>query len=166
MAVWLRTGDSDFESQFVKLLTAKRAQSVDVAKVVSDILADVSQRGDQALFELTQKFDGFDLKARGLAVSKQEITAGYDACDGEIIAALELAAERIKAYHQRQIPENERYTDAAGVELGHRWSAVEAAGLYVPGGRAAYPFIGIDECYTGQGCWGGSLDDGCANTWR
>ena len=139
MAQWLRVSDKDFAAQFEKLLSAKREQSVDVANVVNEIIEDVRQRGDEALYDLTEKFDGFDARATGLAISEEEIAAGYDACDNEIIKALELAAERIKAYHQRQIPENERYSDAAGVELGHRWSAVEAAGLYVPGGLAAYP---------------------------
>jgi len=139
MAQWLRVSDKDFAAQFEKLLSAKREQSVDVANVVNEIIEDVRQRGDEALYDLTEKFDGFDARATGLAISEEEIAAGYDACDNEIIKALELAAERIKAYHQRQIPENERYSDTAGVELGHRWSAVEAAGLYVPGGLAAYP---------------------------
>jgi len=139
MAQWLKTADKDFEAQFTKLLGAKREQSVDVANAVDEIIQDVHQRGDEALYDLTEKFDGFDARATGLAISQEEIDAGYAACDAKIIAALELAAERIKAYHQRQIPGNERYTDAAGVELGHRWTAVEAAGLYVPGGLAAYP---------------------------
>jgi len=139
MAQWLKTSDKDFETQFTTLLSAKREQSVDVAKAVDAIIQDVHQRGDEALYELTEKFDGFDARATGLAIRQEEIDAGYAACDNKIIEALELAAERIKDYHQRQIPTNERYTDAAGVELGHRWSAVEAAGLYVPGGLAAYP---------------------------
>jgi len=139
MAQWLRTGDKDFEDLFANLLTAKREQSVDVARVVGSIIDDVRQRGDDALFDLTEKFDGFDARANGLEISKKEIQAGYDACDSSIIEALELALERIRAYHVRQFPEDERYVDSAGVELGHRWSAVEAAGLYVPGGLAAYP---------------------------
>ncbi len=139
MAQWLKTSDEDFEKQFSKLLSAKREQSVDVANVVDEIIRDVRQRGDEALYDLTKKFDRFDIRATGLAISKKEIEAGYAACDDEIIAALELAASRIEDYHQRQIPADERYTDAAGVELGHRWSAIEAAGLYVPGGLAAYP---------------------------
>ena len=139
MAQWLKTSDKDFETQFTTLLSAKREQSVDVAKAVDAIIQDVHQRGDEALYELTEKFDGFDARATGLAIRQEEIDAGYAACDNKIIEALELAGERIKDYHQRQIPTNERYTDAAGVELGHRWSAVEAAGLYVPGGLAAYP---------------------------
>ena len=139
MAQWLKTSDKDFETQFTTLLSAKREQSVDVAKAVDAIIQDVHQRGDEALYELTEKFDGFDARATGLAIRQEEIDAGYAACDNKIIEALELAAERIKDYHQRQIPTNERYTDAVGVELGHRWSAVEAAGLYVPGGLAAYP---------------------------
>lgn len=139
MAQWLRTSDGEFEQQFSDLLSAKREQSADVANIVSEIIADVRQRGDEALYEMTARFDGFDARATGLAISRDEIDAGYEACDKDIIAALELAAERIRGYHQRQIPGDDRYTDATGVELGHRWTAVEAAGLYVPGGLAAYP---------------------------
>lgn len=139
MAQWLRTNDTEFENQFANLLTAKREQSVDVANTVNEIIEDVRQRGDDALFDLTEKFDGFDCRTSGLTISTDEIEAGFAACDQNIIQALELAAERIAEYHQRQLPEDERYTDAAGVELGHRWTAVEAAGLYVPGGLAAYP---------------------------
>jgi len=139
MAQWLRAADKDFETDFVRLLSAKREQSADVGNAVAEIIGNVQKNGDEALFDLTEKFDGFDARAAGLVISQAEIDAGYAACEPEIIQALELAAERIKAYHQRQLPENERYTDAAGVELGHRWTAVEAAGLYVPGGLAAYP---------------------------
>ncbi len=139
MAQWLRTDDGDFEKQFAKLLMGKREQSIDVANAVNDIIADVRQHGDEALFDLTEKFDRFDARATGLAISKDQIDAGYAACNETIIAALKLAAERIADYHQRQVPGNERYTDATGVELGHRWNAIEAVGLYVPGGLAAYP---------------------------
>ena len=139
MAQWLRTGDADFEEKFAVLLTGKREQSVDVATAVAEILKDVRDRGDEALLDLTTKFDGFDPRKTGLVVSGDEIERGYAACDKEIVSALELAAERIISYHKRQLPENERYTDQAGVELGHRWTAIEAVGLYVPGGLAAYP---------------------------
>lgn len=139
MPLWLRTSDSEFENQFTQLLGAKRESSVDVANVVIDVIAQVRAEGDEALFKLTQKFDRFDARKTGLAITSDEIEAGYRACDDDIIAALELAAERIGEYHQRQVPNNERYTDEAGVELGHRWTAVETAGLYVPGGLAAYP---------------------------
>lgn len=139
MAQWLRTSDANFEQQFRTLLSAKREQSVDVSRTVDKIISEVRQRGDEALFDLTEKFDGFDARKTGLIITQDEIEAGYAACDKKIIKALELAAERITSYHQRQLPQDERYTDAAGVELGHRWTAVEAAGLYVPGGLAAYP---------------------------
>ncbi len=139
MPVWLSTKDSDFEDRFVQLLGAKREQSVDVANVVKDIIGQVQEKGDEALFELTEKFDRFDARGVGLAFSNDEIEAGYCACDDDIIKALELAAKRIRDNHKRQLPLDDRYVDDAGVELGHRWSAVEAAGLYVPGGLAAYP---------------------------
>ncbi len=139
MPVWLATSDSDFETKFEQLLGAKREQSVDVANVVKDIIAQVQKDGDEALFELTQKFDRFDARDIGLAFSADEIEAGYNACDEQIIEALELAAKRIRDNHKRQLPSDDRYIDDAGVELGHRWTAVEAAGLYVPGGLASYP---------------------------
>ncbi len=97
------------------------------------------KRGDDALIELSQRFDGIDLAARGIAVSAAEVDAACAACPKETIAALELAAERIAEHHRRQLPESSRYTDAIGVELGSRWTAVESAGLYVPGGLASYP---------------------------
>jgi histidinol dehydrogenase len=106
---------------------------------VRSIIAEVVARGDQALIELSQKFDRIDLQAVGLRVSAQEIAAAAAACDRAALDALELARARIEAYHRRQVPRDERFTDALGVELGYRWTAIAAVGLYVPGGTAAYP---------------------------
>lgn len=139
MVQWLKTGDQNFAGDFAKFLQKARMENVDVAGVVADIIAQVKADGDEALYRFTEQFDHFDVRKTGLEISRREIAAGYDACDSEIVAALELAAERITAYHARQIPSDERFVDEQGVELGHRWTAIEAAGLYVPGGRAAYP---------------------------
>ena len=103
------------------------------------IIADVQTRGDKALFDLTLKFDRLDLAKVGLRVSAAEIDAAAAACDPQALAALKVARDRIEAYHRRQKPKDDRFTDELGVELGTRWTAIEAVGLYVPGGTAAYP---------------------------
>lgn len=135
----LQTRDPGFEEAFVAFLAEKREASADVGASVAAILADVRARGDAALIELSRKFDRIDLDKTGLRVKPSELRGALGACDGEAIAALKLAAERIADHHQRQLPVNERYTDETGVELGWRWTAVESAGLYVPGGLASYP---------------------------
>ena len=99
----------------------------------------MAARGDAALIELSAKFDRIDLAARGIRVADDEIAAAEQACDAETLGALAIAKSRIEAYHRRQLPSDDRFTDALGVELGHRWTAIEAVGLYVPGGTAAYP---------------------------
>jgi histidinol dehydrogenase len=103
------------------------------------ILRDVRARGDQALIELTRRYDRFDLTAERIRLSAAEIEAAVADCPAKVRASLDFAARRIEAYHRRQRPGDERFTDKDGVELGHRWTAVEAAGLYVPGGLGAYP---------------------------
>lgn len=137
MAERLAVTATDFEARFVRLLSAKREQDEDVARDVAAIIADVREKGDAALRSYTRKFDRHE--PQSLAFSAQEIAAGLAACPGDVRAALELAAARIRAYHLRQKPADDRYTDEAGVELGHRWTPVSAVGLYVPGGTAAYP---------------------------
>ncbi|MGC1574289.1 MAG: histidinol dehydrogenase, partial [Pseudolabrys sp.] len=106
---------------------------------VRAIVAEVAAHGDKALLELTAKFDRIDLARTGLRVTAPEIEAAAKACEGEALAALKVARDRIEAYHRRQRPSDERFTDALGVELGAKWTAIEAVGLYVPGGTAAYP---------------------------
>ena len=139
MPQFLTTTDADFEQRFQALLAAKREDSPDVDAVVADIIADVRARGDAAVLELTAKFDRLTLQADGLRFSEAEI-AGYCAqVSDEDRAALELAAERIRAYHAQQMPEDAFWEDAAGASLGWRWTPVSAAGLYVPGGIATYP---------------------------
>lgn len=139
MPVFLDTRDAGFETDFQVLLSAKREDSPDVDHVVADIIADVRARGDAAVLELTAKFDRMELTADKLAVSAAEVDAEIAKVSEEERAALELAAERIRAYHSRQMPEDAMWTDATGAQLGWRWTPVSAAGLYVPGGLASYP---------------------------
>ncbi len=139
MPVRLDTRSPDFAARFRDFLGAKRESAVDVEAAVRAIIAEVVARGDQALVELTRKFDGVETDARGLRVAPREIEAAAGQCDPKAVEALTLARDRIEAYHRRQLPRDERFTDALGVELGYRWTAVAAAGLYVPGGTAAYP---------------------------
>ncbi|SCM66920.1 histidinol dehydrogenase [Donghicola eburneus] len=139
MPVFLSTRDADFEAQFTALLGAKREDSPDVDHIVAEIIADIRARGDEALLEYTQRFDRLELTADTLAFSEAEIDALIAEVPAEEREALELAAARIRAYHERQIPEDQRWTDESGAELGWRWTPVSAAGLYVPGGLASYP---------------------------
>ncbi|MEQ9694621.1 histidinol dehydrogenase [Shimia sp. SDUM112013] len=139
MPQFLDARAADFEDRFVALLAAKREDSPDVDAVVAEIIADVRARGDAAVLDLTSKFDRLDLTADKLAFSESEIDAFCAEVSEEDRAALELAAERIRAYHARQMPEDASWTDDTGATLGWRWTPVSAAGLYVPGGLASYP---------------------------
>jgi histidinol dehydrogenase len=139
MPMRLSTNDSNFESQFVALLGQKREVSTDVDDTVRAIIADVRTRGDAGLAELTLKYDRLDLQRAGPAVTAAEIEAAFASCSKDTLDALYFARDRIADHHKRQLPSDDRYRDAAGVELGHRWTAVESAGLYVPGGLASYP---------------------------
>ena len=131
--------DAGFAAAFTALVEARRESDADVAADVAAIIADVRTRGDAALFALTAKFDRIDLAATGIEVSAADIAAARAQVPAETLAALELAANRIRAFHAAQRPADHDATDAAGVRAGYRWSAVEAAGLYVPGGLASYP---------------------------
>ena len=140
MAVRLDSRQEDFEPAFAALLASKREATVDVATTVADILADVKSRGDAALLDLTARFD--DLSAdcvADLAVEQDEIDSALDGLTPDLRTALETAAQRIRAFHQRQMPQDFDFTDDDGVGLGLRHTPVDAAGLYVPGGKAAYP---------------------------
>src|SRR5262245_45431890 len=128
----------DFAARFRAFLATKREASADVEAAVRAIIAEVAAEGDAALIALTRKFDRIDLAQAGLKVAADEIETAA-ACDRRALDALALARERIEAYHRRQLPQDERFTDALGVELGSRWTAIESVGLYVPGGTAAYP---------------------------
>lgn len=129
----------EFETGFAELLSAKREVSRDVNDTVAAIIADVEARGDAALLDYTQRFDRMALRPGELAFSAAEMDAAVRECDGQALRALEQAAVRIEAYHARQLPQDDLYTDGDGVELGHRWTAIGAVGLYVPGGTASYP---------------------------
>ena len=139
MAVHLDTRASDFAERFTALLDTKREAAVDVEAAASAIVADVAARGDQALSDYTRQFDQFDLERTGLRVTEPEIIAAIGSCETRTLEALALARKRIEEFHRRQVPQDDRFTDALGVELGARWTAIEAVGLYVPGGTAAYP---------------------------
>jgi histidinol dehydrogenase len=135
----LESSAAGFEASFMELLAQKREVSADVDTAVRAIIADVRTRGDEALIELSQKFDSVDLSKLGLRVTAAEVDAAVAQCSAETLAALEFARDRIQEHHARQLPTDDRYRDASGVELGHRWTAVESVGLYVPGGLASYP---------------------------
>ncbi len=139
MAIRLDNRDPDFERRFADLLDMKREVSEDVDRAVAEIIADVRARGDEALYDLTHKFDRVDLRSTGLRVTTDEIAAARAAVDPETFAALELARDRIRSHHARQMPKDDVYTDALGVTLGSKWTALESVGLYVPGGTASYP---------------------------
>jgi len=139
MPLRLDRSSADFDELFATFLAAKREVSADVERATRAIVDDVAMRGDAALLEATRKFDRLDLEASALRVAVPEIDAAVKACDATTLEALTFARDRIETFHRRQLPKDERFTDPLGVELGWRWSAVEAVGLYVPGGTAAYP---------------------------
>jgi histidinol dehydrogenase len=139
MAARLDMNSGDFANDFRALLDAKREASADVEAAVRAIVTDVAARGDDAIKDYTRKFDRCDLDRTGLKVTAEEIAAAVKSCSPAAFEALELARARIEAFHRRQVPADDRYVDPLGVELGSRWTAIEAVGLYVPGGGAAYP---------------------------
>ncbi|MCC2602135.1 histidinol dehydrogenase [Sphingopyxis yananensis] len=139
MMLRLDASAADFAAQFSALVNDRRESASDVSVDVAAILAAVKRDGDAALADYTARFDHFDLNEQGWSISAAECAAAYDALEPKLRDALILAAERIRAYHAAQLPEDRDYRDAAGARLGARWRGVDAAGVYVPGGRAAYP---------------------------
>ncbi len=135
----LNSTDKDFAAAFAALAEASRENEADVSAVVAAIVADIRARGFAALADYTKKFDRFEVAEKSVAITAAEVDAAEAACDADALAALDLAAARIRAFHEKQRPEDLRYTDDKGVTLGWRWTPVDAAGLYAPGGRAAYP---------------------------
>ena len=135
----LSTRDADFEYALAEILNQKREESADVDEAVAAIISQVRTRGDEALFELTQKYDRLALTAENVIFTHAEIDEYCAQVSKEDREALVKASERIHAYHVRQRPANERWKDETGAELGWRWTAVSSAGLYVPGGLASYP---------------------------
>ncbi|MDX2209008.1 MAG: histidinol dehydrogenase [Sphingopyxis sp.] len=139
MPQWLDASDPDFGTAFDALVGARRESDSDVSRDVAAIIADVRARGDAAVAELTLRFDRVDLDGLGWRIGTAECVAAYAALDRDLRAALDLAANRIADFHAKQRPTDSEATDASGARLGSRWRAVDAAGIYVPGGRAAYP---------------------------
>ena len=135
----LDTSAKGFDEAFDALVSDRRETDADVSSIVEQTIRSVRARGDVTLVELTQRFDGFDLNTEGWQVEQSACKAAYDGLTPDLRDALKLAAKRIHAYHKAQLPKNRDYTDKSGVRLGARWTAVDAAGVYVPGGRAAYP---------------------------
>ncbi len=139
MPVRLDRSSADFTKRFGDFLAMKREISADIEAATRVIVDDVADRGDPALIEATRRFDRLDLDPSRLRVGAGEIAAAVKACDAGTLDALKFARDRIEIFHRRQLPADDRFTDALGVELGWRWSAIESVGLYVPGGTAAYP---------------------------
>jgi histidinol dehydrogenase len=139
MPVRLDRSSADFAERFASFLAMKREVSADIEAATRAIVEDVAARGDAALIEATRKFDRLELEAAALRITPAEIEAAVRACDATTLDALKFARDRIETFHRRQLPKDDRFTDALGVELGWRWSAIESVGLYVPGGTAAYP---------------------------
>lgn len=139
MPLRLDSAEPDFEPRFAELLASKRETSQDVNDTVAGIIADVRARGDVAVAELTNRFDRAGVTPETLRFSTEEICGAAARVTPDVRAALQLAHDRIKAHHEKQMPQDQVYTDALGVTLGSRWTAIEAVGIYVPGGLASYP---------------------------
>ena len=139
MPIRIETSSADFSLRFNAFLAMKREVSVDIETATRAIVDDVAARGDAALLDATRRFDRLELQPSGLRILPEEIDAAVAACDRGTLDALAFARDRIDLFHRRQLPNDDRFTDALGVELGWRWSAIDAVGLYVPGGTAAYP---------------------------
>jgi histidinol dehydrogenase len=139
MPVRLDRSSADFAERFASFLAIKREVAADIEKATRAIVDDVADRGDAALIEATRKFDRLELSPEDLRISAGEVETAVKACDARTLDALKFARDRIEVFHVRQLPKDDRFTDALGVELGWRWSAIESVGLYVPGGTAAYP---------------------------
>lgn len=139
MTVRLRSDQPDFSAQLTRFFASREEETSSVSAVVADIIANVRAQGDAALLAYTKKFDRFDATVQNITVSEKEIANALSLCAPELMRSLKMAARRISEYSQRQLPQDMDYLDEKGVRLGHRWSAIDAAGLYVPGGTAFYP---------------------------
>ncbi len=166
MARRLNAADANFAADFEKLLFAKREEEEDVAQVVRGIIADVRKRGDAALIELTNKFDRANVTRESLKFSAAEIEDALKRISKDQLEAIEIAARRIEAYHKRQLPADERFTDETGAVLGWRWTCVDSVGLYVPGGTASYPSSVLMNAIPGQSRRRGADRDGHPCHWR
>lgn len=139
MAIWLEQASAGFEQRFAAFLTTKREVSEDVNAAVRAIVDDVRSRGDEALAEYSLRFDGIDFSRSPMRVTEAEIDEAIEVVPSEVLGALKVAALRIESHHRRQLPKDDIYEDDLGVGLGSRWTAIEAVGIYVPGGTASYP---------------------------
>jgi histidinol dehydrogenase len=139
LAIWLDLAEPGFEAKFASFLTTKREVSMDVGNTVREIINDVRARGDAALADYTLRFDQLDFSQTPMRVTADEIEDALSLVEPKVIDALQLAAARIERHHARQMPKDDIYEDDIGVGLGSRWTAIEAVGLYVPGGSASYP---------------------------
>ncbi|MBX3481318.1 MAG: histidinol dehydrogenase [Caulobacter sp.] len=145
-----RYTDPDFQTRFAAFLDERRGQPADVDEAAGEVLAAVKAGGLEAVLAFSRKFDGVELTAETIRVSAGEIAEGVAACDPAVREAIAFAAQRIRAYHERQRPADQRWIDSAGVELGWRWGPLESVGVYVPGGRAAYPSTVLMNCIPAQ----------------
>jgi histidinol dehydrogenase len=139
MPQWLETGAATFAADFSKVVNLRRETDAGVSADVAAILAEVRLRGDAALNDYTQKFDQIDVSDARIVITAEEITSAVNSCAPELRASLDLAANRIRAFHELQVPQNREMTDDTGTTTGYRWTPIEQAGLYVPGGLASYP---------------------------
>lgn len=139
MVKWLKTSSPDFEDGFLSLLNSRQEQTGDVQDIVRDIITNVKSEGDKAVIAYTNKFDRVDFTAADLVISSEEIDRQAASVSPDVSQALQHAAKRIRAFHAKQLPDNIDYTDDDGIRLGQRWGAIDAVGLYVPGGKANYP---------------------------
>ncbi len=140
----------DFPQTFRAFLNERRGSPADVDAAAAEVLEAVRTRGLDAVLDYTRKFDRADLTAQTIRVTPEEIEAGAAACAPDVREAIAFAAARIRAYHTRQRPADQAWTDEAGVALGWRWTPIEAVGVYVPGGRAAYPSTVLMNCVPAQ----------------
>jgi histidinol dehydrogenase len=136
---WLDANAPDFEARFAAIVDARRDNDNDVSAVVKEIIADVRYRGDASLIEYTQRFEQFDLNAAGMRVTDEDVRKAIQHCEPRALKALHIAADRIRWFHEQQRPQDLRVTDTIGINMGYRYTPMDAVGLYVPGGLAAYP---------------------------
>ena len=139
MPIRINSSSSNFGDEFRKFLNSQRETVSDVENIVAQIISQVKNKGDHALFDLTKKFDDYVLTENNIRISESEIENSYQECNTYELDALNMASDRIRSFHEKQIPDNYNYIDSEGVELGLKWNPIESVGIYVPGGSASYP---------------------------
>ena len=135
----LHYNNTNFIEKLNFFISNSRGTGLDISDHVKSIISNVMKNGDKAINELTLKYDNYDIFKNGIRVSENDINKAYTSCDKELIYALEQAAERIRAFHELQLPKNISYIDDSNVSLSSRWTPLDSVGLYVPGGKASYP---------------------------